>query len=286
MTFVGKILVIVIMVFALFFLAISTVVYSTATNWKEETKKQREQVTKLKTEVDKANAERDSANKQLQADQETHKTQLKNYDDQIKNLDDQNKQIQQLVTAARKELETSQENAHISLQDADARRKETEGLREQLAAVQKQANEFKLRQTELNDAIRNLERQLQTAKTNNENLRRRVAVLSTALKRSGVNTRPEDEGLTAPPDVEGEVTRVDPRNRQLEISIGSDDGLVVGHELNLFRRQGADAGYLGKIQIDLVEPDRATAHVVGGRTVRGKKIREGDSVATQIRPSS
>ena len=54
MTFVGKILVIVIMVFALFFLAISTVVYSTATNWKEETKKQKDQVNKLRTEVDTA----------------------------------------------------------------------------------------------------------------------------------------------------------------------------------------------------------------------------------------
>ena len=39
MTFVGKILVVVIMVFALFFLAVSTVVFSTAKNWKDETAK-------------------------------------------------------------------------------------------------------------------------------------------------------------------------------------------------------------------------------------------------------
>jgi len=284
MTFVGKILVIVIMVFALFFLAISTVVFSTATNWKEETKKQRDLVTKLKTEVDTAKKDAANAANQLQSDQETHKTQAKEYVDRINDLDAQNKQIQQLVTTARKELEVSQENARVALEESEAQRKETTDLRGQLAKVQKQANDFKLRQTELNDSIRTLERQLQTAKANNESLRKRVAVLSSAMNRARISVRPEDEQREAPPDVEGEVLRVDARNQKIELSIGSDDGLVVGHELYLFRRKGADAGYIGKVVIDIVEPDRSTAHVVGGRTVRGRKIREGDSVSTQIVP--
>ena len=37
MTFVGKILVILIMVLSLVFLGVSTVVFTTATNWKDET---------------------------------------------------------------------------------------------------------------------------------------------------------------------------------------------------------------------------------------------------------
>ena len=41
MTFVGKILVIVIMVFALFFLAVSAVVFTTEKNWKDEVANQK-----------------------------------------------------------------------------------------------------------------------------------------------------------------------------------------------------------------------------------------------------
>ena len=40
MTFVGKILVILIMAFSLVFLGVSTVVFSTATNWKKKSAKQ------------------------------------------------------------------------------------------------------------------------------------------------------------------------------------------------------------------------------------------------------
>ena len=47
MTFVGKILVIVIMAFSLMFLGISTVVFTTATNWKEATTKAKAEVTEL-----------------------------------------------------------------------------------------------------------------------------------------------------------------------------------------------------------------------------------------------
>ena len=51
MTFVGKILVIVIMAFSLLFLALSTVVFTTSKNWMVATKKEQEEVVKLKKKV-------------------------------------------------------------------------------------------------------------------------------------------------------------------------------------------------------------------------------------------
>ena len=60
-------------------------------------------------------------------------------------------------------LETAQQNAKTALDEAERpnARRPTQ-LREQKSAVEKQANEFKLQQTELNDKIRELERQLET----------------------------------------------------------------------------------------------------------------------------
>ena len=111
-------------------------------------------------------------------------------------------------------------------------------LREQKSAVEKQANEFKLHQAELNDRIRELERLLDTATKNNSDLRERVAKFSTLLKKNGLSADiAQIKGLESPPPVIGEVKRIDPKNKRLEITIGSDDGLVVGHELFILPHQ-------------------------------------------------
>ncbi len=52
MTFVGKILVVVLMVFALIFLALSTVVFSTSVNWKTEVTRLNAAKTKLRRPVE------------------------------------------------------------------------------------------------------------------------------------------------------------------------------------------------------------------------------------------
>ena len=65
MTFVGKILVIVIMAFSLLFLALSTVVFTTSRNWMVATTKEKAEVDKLKKKLQDAKAVADSAKKGL-----------------------------------------------------------------------------------------------------------------------------------------------------------------------------------------------------------------------------
>src|SRR5580692_9838249 len=66
MTFVGKILVIVIMAFSLLFLALSTVVFTTSKNWMVATKKEQEEVVKLKKKMQDAQAVAEAAKKGLE----------------------------------------------------------------------------------------------------------------------------------------------------------------------------------------------------------------------------
>ena len=173
--------------------------------------------------------------------------------------------------------------AKSSLEEVDHYRKETTLLREQKSAVEKQANEYQLRQADLNDKIRELERMLDTATKNNTDLRERVAKYTTLLQSKGLSTDiAQIKGLEAPPPVSGEVTKIDPTNKLFEISIGADDGLVIGHELYLYRTKPR-AEYLGKGQIVRVDPDQAVVRVMGS-TVQGKKIKEGDIVSSSIIP--
>jgi len=285
MTFVGRILVLVIMALALLFLGVTTVVFSTATNWKEETKKQKDVVTKLQGETNTLRSEIEGLQKEKAQAEATHKTALKQQEDRIAVLQDDVARAQKEMTDARTLLATAQQNANTALAEAAANREQTLQLREQKAAVEKQANEFKLRQTELNDKIRELTRMLETATNNANDLRDRVARFQTLLRQNGLSDDISTlKGIESPPTVRGEVARVDSQNRMVEITIGSDDGLVPGHELNLFR-ESPRPEFLGKIKILSVDPDQSVGQVIG-TTYQGKKIKEGDIVSSTIRPRS
>jgi len=283
MTYVGKILVLVIMAFSLIFLGISTVVFTTAKNWKSATEEQKKKVSDLTKKLNDAQAAVDAAKKDLDSAKGNFDALTKNLNNQIQAQEAQIGSAQKQITQASGEVGTAQANAQTALVEAEARRKDSVQIREQKAAVEKQANEFKLKQAELNDRIRELERILETATKHNTDLRERVAKFSALLRQSGLSDDiSQIKGMESPPPVVGEVKRVDPSNRRVELTIGSDDGLVIGHELFLFRQKPRPE-YLGKITIIAVDPDQAVGRV-NGTTYQGKKIQEGDLVSSTIKP--
>jgi len=284
MTFVGKILVIVIMVFSVLFLGLSVVVFSTETNWKAEASKHKTQVAELqkkigqfKGEADNATAQRDAA--KADAAKAVADAQAKN-DRLQQEIDQRAKEIQD----TRASVGTAQESVKLAQNEAARRTEEAVTLRELLKKVQNEADALKLRQTELNQEILTLKRQIEVAQGNNKDLRERVAILQTAVRGAGLspdNIIRRGRSSVANHDVEGEVTKVDTRNKILEISVGSDDGLVEGNELEIFRFTPTPE-YLGRLRITSVDPDHAVGTVVSNP--QGKKIKEGDNVATKIRP--
>ena len=218
MTFVGKILVIVIMAFSLLFLGISTVVFTTSKNWMTATKDEQKKVDELKKKLQDAQAVSDAAKKGLEDAKAAFAAETKTLTNRLASLDEQNKQNLDALTQARKDVVTFEETAKSTLQEVSAKRDQTNLLRQQLSAVEKQANEFKLRQAELNDKIRELERILESATKNNSDLREKVAKFSTLLRSNGLSDDiSQIKGLESPPPVVGEVKRIDPTNHVLEI---------------------------------------------------------------------
>jgi hypothetical protein len=76
--------------------------------------------------------------------------------------------------------------------------------------------------------------------------------------------------------VEGEVTAVGEKNL-VEISLGADDGIRVGHKLDVYR----EGAYLGKVVVVRTSQDRAVAEIILDY-LKGT-IREGDRVADLTR---
>lgn len=283
MTFVGKILVIVIMFFSLLFLGFTTVAFTTAKNWMVATKAEQAKVDDLNKKLKDAQAASDAAKKGLEDAKGQFDQEKKNLDTRLSTLQDENTRNLAQITAVRGQLGMAEQTASSTLAEVTAKRAQTEQLRTMISAVEKQANEFKLHQAELNDRIRELERMLETAVKNNSDLRERVAKFSTLLQRNGLSTDiSQIKGLESPPPVTGEVKRIDATNRNMELTIGSDDGLVVGHELYLYRVSPRPE-YLGKVAVVAVDPDQSVAKVIG-KTYLGKKIKEGDIVSSESKP--
>ena len=192
----------------------------------------------------------DAAKKELADAQGQAAAATKQLNERLVSLEDQNKRALEQITDIRAKLATAVENAKSALDEAGAKREETVLLRTQKSAVEKQANEFKLRQAELVDRIRELERIQETANRNNSDLREKVAKFTTLLQKNGLPTDiSQIKGVESPPPVQGQIKRVDATNRNVEMTIGSDDGLVVGHELNLYR-------LLPSPRIPVQDPDR------------------------------
>jgi len=282
MTLVGKILVLVITAFAFLFLGISTVVFTTATNWKVARDAEKKKVDDLNGKNRDATTKLDQLNTELKTAQAANDKAKTELDAKIADTKAETDRMQQEITVARGELVTAQQTAHTSMEEAEAYRKQLEQIREQKLAVEKQANDFKIRQTELNDQIRLLTRERDVAKKNNEDLRDRVARYSSMVRQLGLSDDVSQyKALESPPAVTGLIGRVDPQNKKVEITIGSDDGLVPGHELHVYRTIPRPE-YLGRIRILSVDPDQAVGVVIGN-TIQGKKLKEGDVVSTSFR---
>ncbi|MDG3004153.1 hypothetical protein [Paludisphaera mucosa] len=283
MTTVGKILVLFIMAFSLILSAISSVAFTTSKNWKVATEAEKKKVGELTTKLKDAEAKTAAAQKDMDTQKANFDAQAKQLNDKITAIENQNQLAQQQITTAGGQVATAQQNAKTALEEAEANRKETLQLRELKSAVEQQANEFKLHVAELNDKIREMERALETATKNNGDLKERVAKYSTLLRSQGLSDDiAQIKGIESPPPVVGEVTRVDATNRKLEASIGSNDGLVPGHELNLMRMSPTPE-YLGKAKVLTVDPNQSVLQVIGN-TYQGKKLKEGDIVSSTIKP--
>ena len=185
MTFVGKILVILIMAFSLVFLGVSTVVFSTAKNWKgayETTKSDLAKKTSRASDLE--NQYKDSQSK-LEAARAEHTKLITERENRIKELDRKIADAEAQAATARGALEVAQKNAQTALEEATARKAETDTLNATLAKAQTQANQFLTQNLDLTDQKRILEREKSTAEQNAKDLRTNNARMLAFIRDKG-----------------------------------------------------------------------------------------------------
>lgn len=285
MSTLGKILVVLVLIFSVAFAMMAATGYATRANWQQ---KYRDEVKARKeAELAKAAAEKKSAD-DLEAKRDAE-TKLRQTQDRLEN---EIRRLQGDVAEARKSEELARgakEKTDALLQVAQenekAQRAEAERLRKALMEAEKARDESDRKQIALKDELADLNQKFEAMKKHAQDVSKLLEERTTVLEQHGLplkleDVRAETRAVAPEKKVQGLIKRVDQEGRYVLISIGSDDELKKGHRLIVYRRE-PEPLFVGKIEAIDVKPDEAVCKIIP--SLLKHPIRTGDHVETESR---
>lgn len=275
MNIVGKIFVFAVFIMSLVFMTFAVAIFASHTNWKaesdrlakilEEEKGKRarllEDIDRLTTQVATSEAERDQVVAKLQYALEEQSGELKD------------------LKAKRDTLETERQSAIAEMNAAHAELKRAtkaiDELRAEIRTQRLKVDQEVGRAVELAANLHEKESKLAIVEERKAQLEKQLSNARALLKQSGlaIDSLPREQV----PTIDGVVMAV--ADNAVEVSLGGDDGLQLGHVLELYR----DDTYLGRAVVKAVKPDRAVAVLVK-EYARGV-VQRGDRVTTRLKPA-
>lgn len=284
MTFVGKILVVMHLLFSVLFMAFAGAVFTAQKNWKADSEAKATQLAKAQADLrDSSTQLQDLQNQKAatEADLNNKITQLSGEATSLKNenqsLDAENKQLLASLDAVRTQSQLSADEAGERVQEAQLQRERNAELR---TSRDQQVEEVRT----LADEVFGLKLQLQATRDRYEALLRDNATMRSFLGSKGLPTDPKQMLVNTQPaePLVAVVMDIRPGERgaseMVQISAGTDDGLEIGHRLTLFR----DSKYLGQIELTYVTPDLAVGSVIPDLKAKNAVIQKGDNATTKF----
>mgnify|MGYP002035451461 FL=1 len=271
----GKIFVFAVMVMSVVFMSFAIAIFSSHTNWQKESER-------LQTELEQVTAEREAKESELTTLIDQNAASKKDQEQVVKKLKTALQQKDAELASLKKKREVELSNLDKDIAELSEAKDERDAADELVGKLREEINglQSKLKKS-VNDGaslaaeLHQSESELAMATGRKKQLEQQVANARVILQQNGLSlTRPE----TVIPVVGGVITAV--ANDLAEVSIGSDDGLQAGHELEVFR---ADE-YLGRLLVVSVKPDHAVVRVLKD-FARGI-VQQGDRVATRLKLDS
>ena len=293
MNLVGKILTVFILVMSLVFMSFAVAVYATHKNWREVVMRPREeavapgkpvglmfQLEDQRKRFEDLQAQKDALEARLTAEKNAQVQALTKLNAEFVAMEKELDQLQQ----ERDGIDQERRDALSGLENAEKRlaalRREVEGdqdnlgLRKRIAQAQKEREQYFNEMVRLADEKYNAINELKRLRDHQQVLRLDLDNALAVLRKHGLKPVPE---LYAghPPDVESKVLATTSKGL-VEIKIGSDDGLLKGHKLEVYR----PSGYVGRIEVLKTEVDKAVCQVVPGYLK--SRIQKDDLVTSRL----
>jgi multidrug efflux pump subunit AcrA (membrane-fusion protein) len=280
MTLVGKIFTVLIFVMSIVFMSFSVMVFATHKNWKTHAdnadpakpglKQQLEKLRQTETDLKARQAE---LNAELAEEQAARRQALAT-------LETQRAGAEAKLNALQGEYDTlnaSHSAATQVAQDAQTRLKAIESentvLRTQLRAVQADLDAKFLAVVDLTDKLNQAESLKSLLDERNKESAFQMAQMKMVMDANGLTV----DSLVShiPPKVEAVILEVSDKDL-VEISIGSDDGIKVGHSMEVYRGNT----YLGRVVIRKTTGDRSVGQLL--KELQRGQIKRGDRVTTKF----
>ena len=284
MNLVGKIFIVLIFVMSLLWMGFSVAVYATHQNWRSvvedpdnglntQLQQQKDWNDELKTKLDKSSEQLDieeAAKRQALTKLETQKAELERRRDEL-----------QLEITALKQSEADAVAALQTTQEESAKfRKDVEDLRAEITKAQQDRDNYFDQVVTLTDQLHQAANQYKSLKARVDTLAADLAKADAVLRKHGLEREPTLYTGVAP-IVDGVVLSAG-ENGMVEISIGSDDGLMKGHKLEVVRQTGGVSTYLGRIEVMETAPDKSVCKVLPEFLQRS--IQRNDRVTSKLNP--
>jgi hypothetical protein len=285
MTFLGKILVVIQVVLSVCFMIFAGAVFSFQQSWKERNEQTQQQLSATQSNLDS-----------LREDFDRYRTEttalLKQAQDDAQRFEAQSAGLQSQLETTRQELETARLERDNQRAIAQTAGDEARARRDEAAALRLANQNLHQAHDDVLDRTRKLEDEVFTKNVaakqlaeKHESLLNNYALLQKVIRQNNLDDDPKAyAGREEPPPSSVKAYVVNTRKGKgtapefVEINIGSDDGLLKGHELFVFRER--ETKYLGKIRIVLVEPDRAVGMVID--QAKNGIIEVGDNVSSKL----
>ena len=261
MNLLGKLLIVLILIGSIVFMSFSVVLYATHTNW-------RERANKLELDLKKKTDDFNELQRLKDSMEEALKREIARQGESITAFREKVRQLTTDCDEARGEVVALNEKLALQVAAVQASQETTERLRVRLDGASKALadaqNDWVDMSTDLAkkiDEAHSLALQLATYQSVCAQLAQDYADAMEVLRKHGLVPDPALYSPRPPSGIRGSVTEVRPRG-VIEISVGSDSGLVKGHQLDVIRHLDGRSSYVGKVEVTMTAPDRAVAVVM------------------------
>jgi len=273
MNMIGRIITAVICVMSIGFLFLSVAVLATHKNWKEMALANKSKVEELEQVVIRMKEELENSKKNLATEQASRRQALASLntasETQGEALASTNEQLRSAQSAATQNAETLKSNTQILEKISN----ELVSLRTDLQNVQDARNNAFDQLVKTSEDLNASEATLANLKERHKQLMEDTAKYKEAISRLEI---PVDQVVNdVPHRVDGIVNKIG-KDELIEISLGSDDGIREGYELDVYR----PGQYVGRVRVTKVTKNSAVARIL--RDYRKAPIKEGDRVATKL----
>ena len=261
MNLLGRLFIVLIFIGSVMFMAMSVVLYATHTNWREHATKLDQDLRQRTQDLAELQRQKEAMESALRLEIASQANRNVALATRIRQLSQDNEEAREGLADLRKQLDEQVATvASVS--------NETEWLRvrldEESAKLIVSQSEWVAMSTELlkkMDEAHGLAIQVANYQTVSSQLAKDYRDAVEVLRRLGVASDLSLYASQPPAGVRGTITEVRPGG-VVEISIGSDSGIVKGHHLDVVRNRAGRSSYIGKIEITNVVADRAVAKIM------------------------